>query len=106
MFDVLSPTELVKRQQSGESWQVLDVREPWEIELANIPGAIEIPMNEVPTRMRELDELQPVAVLCHSGVRSAQVAAMLVQSGFVSVANIGGGIDAWSLELDSTIARY
>jgi len=106
IFDDLSPTELVERGERGELWQVLDVREPWEIELANLPDTIAIPMNEVPTRLDELDPTQPVAVLCHGGGRSAQVAALLVQSGFIEVANIAGGIDAWSLELDSSIPRY
>ncbi len=106
IYEDLSPTELVERRDRGELWQILDVREPWEIEIANIPDTVAIPMEQILTRMDELDPLQPVAVLCHSGGRSAQVAAMLVQSGFTEVANIAGGIDAWSLELDSTLPRY
>jgi rhodanese-related sulfurtransferase len=65
-----------------------------------------MPMAEVPGRLHELNRNDSVAVLCHSGVRSARVAAWLIQQGFESVANIEGGIDAWSVEVDGTIPRY
>ena len=106
MMDELSPAAFEQRRRSGELWQLLDVREPWERELAQIKGAHTIPMAEVPDRWRELDNERPVAVLCHSGVRSARVAAYLIQVGFSSVANITGGIDAWSQEVDESVPRY
>lgn len=91
---------------------VLDVREPWECELASIhPPAGQwdllcIPMGEVPARMQELDPKRPVACLCHHGVRSMRVAAYLVNQGFGPVANITGGIDAWSHTYDANVPRY
>ncbi len=102
----LSPAEFVSRQQSGGDWSLLDVRERWEIEAASIAGSVNIPMAEISSRMRELDSDRPVAVICHSGVRSLRVAEFLEQQGFTTVANIRGGIDAWSLEIDNTVPRY
>ena len=103
---VLRPFELRQRRASGELWQVLDVREAWEVRIASVGDAIEIPMGEIPSRMEEIDKSQPVAVLCHSGVRSAHVATWLLAQGFATVANIDGGIDAWSIEVDGSVPRY
>ena len=102
----LSPSELLARQAAGERWQLLDVREPWEIGLASVDAAVCIPMGEIAARLSELDPKLPVAVLCHSGIRSAQVAAALRNTGFRRVANVTGGIDAWSLTVDPSIPRY
>ena len=102
----LTPSELLERQNSGELWRILDVREPWEIEIARVAGAVSMPMRELPRRLAELDAASPVAVLCHSGVRSAQVADWLADNGFATVANVQGGIDAWSIDIDTTIPRY
>jgi rhodanese-related sulfurtransferase len=102
----MTPAELEKRLNSGELWLVLDVREAWEVNIARVSVAMEMPMAQIPVRFGELDPAGPVAVLCHSGVRSARVAAWLVQQGFRTVANIEGGIDAWSEQVDATIPRY
>ena len=102
----LTPAEFVEKRESGELWQLLDVREPWEIEIASIDGCLAIPMAEMPRRINELDLRAPIAVLCHGGFRSASVAAWLSANGAETVANISGGIDAWSLTLDPTIRRY
>ncbi len=89
---------------------VLDVREPSELRAASIKAdgfaLITIPMGVVPPRLNELNPAQPVACLCHHGVRSMQVAAFLKAQGFAHVANIAGGINAWSTELDASIPRY
>lgn len=106
MFDNLTPAEYLARQDGGELWQLLDVREPWEREIAKIEPSLFIPMAEIPVRYTELDVTRPVAVLCHSGGRSARVAGFLVQQGFARVANIDGGIDAWSLHCDPGLPRY
>jgi rhodanese-related sulfurtransferase len=106
MIEDVTPSEFVRRCDSGEAWQLLDVREEWEIGIAHIDRTIDIPMGEIPVRIAELDASLPVAVLCHSGGRSAQVANYLSQCGFDRVANIAGGIDAWSSEVDVSIARY
>lgn len=89
---------------------VLDVREPWELERASVKPALwtlkAIPMASIPLRLSELDADTPIAVLCHHGARSMQVARFLVHNGFSNVANIAGGIAAWSSEVDSTISQY
>ena len=89
---------------------LLDVREPWEVQLARIelPGMamLHIPMNDIPERLDELDVSQPVVCICHHGVRSAQVVAFLQQSGLPRVYNLAGGLEAWSTQIDPTMPRY
>lgn len=100
---------LASEQVHGEP-VVLDVREPWELQTAAVRPEgftlLAIPMGDVPARLAELDADRPVACLCHHGGRSQRVAAFLVQNGFSRVANLAGGIDAWSQERDPTVARY
>lgn len=102
----MSPAELAARRAGGETWQLLDVREAWEIRIASIEGSLDIPMGEIAARHGELDASAPIAVICHSGVRSRQVGEWLAISGYGPVANVSGGIDAWSRELDISIPRY
>jgi len=89
---------------------VLDVREPHELQVASVKpdgfALLTIPMGVVPLRLSELDPQQPIACLCHHGGRSMQVAQFLQSRGFEHVANIAGGIHAWSAELDPAIPRY
>jgi rhodanese-related sulfurtransferase len=89
---------------------VLDVREPHELQMASVQPdgftLMTIPMGVVPLRLSELDPQQPIACLCHHGGRSMQVAQFLLSRGFEHVANIAGGINAWSAELDPAIPRY
>ncbi len=89
---------------------LLDVREPaeWAAASVHADGAelLQWPMQSIPARMHELDPDRPVAVLCHHGARSMQVAMFLQQHGFARVANVAGGIDAWSLQFDPTVPRY
>lgn len=65
-----------------------------------------MPMPEVPARVAELDPAEPIAVLCHTGVRSARVAGWLLANGFATVANVEGGIEAWSRAVDGSVPRY
>ena len=89
---------------------VLDVREPHELQIASVKAdgftLLTIPMGVIPPRLSELDPRQPVACLCHHGGRSMQVASFLKARGFDHVANIAGGIHAWSAECDPSIPRY
>lgn len=85
---------------------LLDVREPWEAELASIPGSTLIPLGELGDRVAELDSAASVVVYCHSGVRSQYAAQQLSGAGFERVRNLTGGIDAWSRSVDAAIARY
>lgn len=103
------PAWLASVQQHGQP-VVLDVREPHELALASIQAdgfaLLCIPMGLIPPRLSELDPSRPVACLCHHGGRSMQVASFLSARGFTHVANIAGGINAWSAEVDERIPRY
>ncbi len=89
---------------------VLDVREDWELQAASVkPQGFElvaVPMGQVPGRLAQLDPARPTAVLCHHGARSQRVALYLAQQGFTQLANIAGGIDAWSQERDTSVPLY
>lgn len=89
---------------------VLDVREPHELQMASIRAdGFEfkaIPMGVIPVRLQELDPKRPVACLCHHGGRSMQVANFLASRGFSQVANIAGGIHAWTQEVDPSVPQY
>jgi rhodanese-related sulfurtransferase len=106
LYEDLSPADFAGKRDADESWQLLDVREPWEIEIVSVPDSIKIPLSEIPERHAELDKGRPLAVLCHSGGRSARAAGYLASLGFTQVANIAGGIDAWSQEVDNSLPRY
>ena len=113
MIPQIRPSDLAAWMQAAKAQGqpiVLDVREPPELLAASVkPGdfaVTAIPMGAIPARLAELDPGQPVACLCHHGARSQRVAAFLVANGFSQVVNIAGGIDAWALELDPTVARY
>jgi rhodanese-related sulfurtransferase len=102
----IEPIELNQRLASGDRICLLDVREPEEVALASFPGARHLPMDEVPSRLGELDSDAEWVIVCHHGVRSAQVAIYLARMGFGRVANLLGGIDRWSLTVDRTVPRY
>lgn len=102
----ISAVELKERLERGERPIILDVREPWEIELASVAGVTHIPMGDIPARISELDDNREIVVMCHHGVRSAQVAMYLARNGFDRVSNLSGGIEAWSLCADPSVPRY
>jgi rhodanese-related sulfurtransferase len=103
----ITPEELKQKLDTGADLTVLDVREPWEFEAARIEGSRLIPMNEIPARVnQELDPEEHIVVMCHHGVRSANVAAWLQQQGFEKVQSLRGGIDRWSREIDAKVPVY
>ena len=104
----LTPTEFCERWPESRRDEVtlLDVREPAEWQTAQVAGALHIPMRTVPGRLDELDPAHTWVVMCHGGVRSLRVAEFLAASGYARVFNLTGGIDAWSLEIDSSVPRY
>jgi rhodanese-related sulfurtransferase len=102
----MRPVELSERLASGDRLQVIDVREPMEVGIASLAGAVSIPLSTLPERIGEIDRDNPVVVLCHHGIRSASACAWLVREGFTDVANLSGGIDAWSTDVDPAVPRY
>ncbi|MGB3681876.1 MAG: molybdopterin-synthase adenylyltransferase MoeB [Rubrobacteraceae bacterium] len=95
----------LKAKMDNGGIQVLDVREPYEYEIANI-GAPLIPLGELPQRYEELDRDQPLAIHCRSGARSANAVKLLQERGFENVYNVEGGILAWSEEIDPSLPQY
>jgi rhodanese-related sulfurtransferase len=90
----------------GEKPNMLDVREPWEWQLARIEGVKHLPMGQIPAAVDDLDKTRPTVIICHHGTRSLQVVAFLQRQGFTNLHNLQGGIDAWSREIDPTVALY
>ncbi len=97
--------ELKKKLDAGEKIVVLDVREDYEYETANIGGKL-IPLGELPRRFGELDKMADIVVHCHHGGRSNRAVEFLYENGFEHVKNLAGGIDAWSVKVDRKVPRY
>lgn len=113
MIDQIRPADLSQWMAAHAAHGpavVLDVREPYEVQTASVQAdgfeLVCIPMGVIPPRLAELDAARPIACLCHHGGRSMQVAAFLSSRGFAHVANIAGGINAWSAEVDPRVPRY
>ncbi|HEY1771223.1 MAG TPA: molybdopterin-synthase adenylyltransferase MoeB [Chthoniobacterales bacterium] len=104
--DEIGVRDLRETMTRERDWILLDVREPFEFELARIEGATLIPLGQLPARSSELDRERQIFCLCHGGMRSAQAAEFLRGAGFVRVTNVAGGIDAWSAEIDPDVPRY
>ena len=104
-YESITPDALKRRLDAGERPELLDVREPWEYELARIEGSKLLPMGELPERVSELDPETETVVICHHGSRSAYVTQALQRSGFARVLNLEGGLDAYSM-VDSSVPRY
>jgi rhodanese-related sulfurtransferase len=100
--------QLAAKLSANEPVYLLDVRQPWENQLAALPGSKLVPLNQLAARAAEV---QPpagctVVVYCHHGVRSRSGAALLQQLGVPNVVSLAGGLDAWSLEIDPGVPRY
>ncbi|MBV7540444.1 rhodanese-like domain-containing protein [Acidovorax sp. sic0104] len=113
MIDHVRPAQLsawFASAPEGGRPLVLDVREPWELQTASVRAdgfeLLAIPMGELPSRLSELDPTRAIACLCHHGARSLRVAAFLEHNGFERLANITGGIEVWSHEIDPSVPRY
>lgn len=115
MIEHIRPAQLgewlAKNRSAGlRNPLVLDVREPWELQLASVKpdgfALVQMPMASIAARLHELPRDQAIACLCHHGGRSAQVALFLHNQGFDPVVNISGGIHAWSAEVDPSVPRY
>lgn len=104
-IEEISADETARLLEEGADVTLVDVREPWEVELASLPGATPIPLGELADRVGELDRGRPVIAFCHGGVRSMRAAAVLQGAG-LSVRSMAGGIDAWSRTVDPSVPRY
>jgi len=102
----ISVEELKRKMDAHEAFQLIDVRETFEYDIARIDGAVLIPLGEIAERAEELQTDRPIFIHCHSGQRSAQAVRLLQKRGFTNVHNVEGGIDAWSDRIDPTVPKY
>lgn len=102
----LTPLEIRERLDRGDRIHLLDVRNPFEVDICAIEGATVIPLAELPARVKELDPTEEFVVFCHVGMRSAQASQFLVENGFSRVHNMRGGIERWAEDVDPAMARY
>lgn len=105
----IGPVDVKRRMDAGEKLHLIDVREPHEYAQARIEGCELIPMRTVPAELQRLDaraDEGPLIVYCHHGVRSLNVVNWLREQGIEACQSMSGGIDAWSLMVDSSVPRY
>jgi len=102
----LTPAQLAERLAAGERLRLVDVREPHEWEISRLPDAQLIPLGDLPGRLAELPQTEPIVVYCKTGVRSAEALALLKQSGFSTARHLGGGINAYARTVDASIPQY
>ena len=105
-FVDISAPALAAKLGRGEDFDLIDVREPHEWDIARIPGAKLIPLGELESRLAELSVERDVVVHCKSGGRSTRAARLLAGAGFQRVANLAGGITRWSDEVDPGVPKY
>lgn len=108
MIPQLSAVELARWRADVERGAplVVDVREPWEVELCRIDGAVAIPLGDIARRLDELPRDRALVLVCHHGGRSQHAAMLLAGAGFADVHNLHGGMEAWALDVDPTMKRY
>ena len=102
----LTPSQLAEWRRRGGAPDLLDVREPYEVEIAHLPDSRHVPLATLPGALASLDRERPLVVVCHHGIRSASAADFLRRQGFRHVWNLAGGIERWSREVDATVPRY
>jgi adenylyltransferase/sulfurtransferase len=98
--------ELKSRQDEGKAPIVIDVREPHEVAICRIPGAVEIPLAQLAGKLAEFDPSQEIVVHCRSGARSAKAVAMMRARGFSRARNLAGGVLAWVDQIDPSQPKY
>ena len=103
---VIDVAELKRKLDAREDFLLLDVRERYEYDIAQVPGTKLMPLGELPSRMSELDSAQNIALLCKNGRRSAQALRTLQDAGFSKLVNVAGGIEAWANEIDPSVPKY
>ena len=102
----INPEQVKELRERGEKFVLLDVREPFEWDIARIPGAKLIPLGELPSRMSELDSADDIVIHCKSGGRSAKAVRLLQEAGFSKLHNVEGGITAWAEQVGSSVPKY
>jgi adenylyltransferase/sulfurtransferase len=102
----ISVQDLKAKQDRGDRFVLVDVREPFEYDICRIPGSTLIPLGQLPSRMSELDTADEIVLQCKSGTRSARALKLLQEAGFSKLSNVEGGIVAWADEIDPSVPKY
>jgi adenylyltransferase/sulfurtransferase len=102
----ISVREFARLKESNADVELLDVRNPYEVDVAAIGGAVLIPLDQLPARIGELDPAQRYVVTCHHGPRAVHACRLLAAAGFDRLEVLEGGLDAWAVEVDPSVARY
>ncbi len=102
----LDPGQVASKIAQGEPVIFVDVREPVELQISQIPGAINIPVGELAQRLKELDPGQELVLFCRSGVRSERALGILRSAGYAKSFNLRGGINAWARDVDPKMPEY
>ena len=103
----MTPTQLREYLERVETPPLLlDVRENWEFEICSIDNSLLIPMGQIPAKLDQIDSDQEIVVICHHGIRSANVCRYLEHQGYEQMINLSGGVDAWAKDIDINMAVY
>ena len=105
-YQSISPKEFAEKLKTGEKLRFIDVREPQEFAIARVEKAELLPLSRFNEWIDTLKPEEEIVVMCHHGIRSANVCMFLVRNGFEKVFNLEGGIDFWSTQVDENIPRY
>lgn len=106
LYKSISPAALAERLKKDDDLRFIDVREPVEYEIARVEKAELLPLSRFAEWHDQLKSEEEIVVMCHHGIRSANVCMYLAQKGFENVFNLEGGIAAWSAEVDGNVPRY
>ena len=102
----VSPRELEAQMKADRPPLLLDVRSEVELQVSSLPGAINIPLEQLSARMEELDKARETVVFCRNGTRSRRAQRQLQEAGFSDIKNLAGGINAWARDVDQKINQY
>ena len=106
MAGEITAEELKRRLDRHDPVTVVDVRDPWEVQICRLENSLHMPMEEIPFRIDELNPEDEFVVICHQGVRSAAICDWMERQGYLRVKNLAGGLDAWARAVDPTMRRY
>lgn len=102
----LLPEQLRQKMEKDSSCMLLDVRQPWEFNICQIKGSTNIPLSQLSEKLDDIPDDVDIITICHHGVRSKQAAYLLMQCGFIRVASLQGGVNAWAQDIEPEMERY
>lgn len=106
IYQSITPRQVIERLKAGDRFRFIDVREPQEYAVARVSEAELLSLTRFNEWIESLSPDEEIVVMCHHGIRSANVCLYLTRNGFEKVYNVEGGIDLWSVEADENVPRY